>query len=259
MFLLARLVPVARLALAPALAITLAGCLGMGDSKPEVTATTDPVAADPVAAAPAATSAEAGAADPKKAGADEIDIRRYLGPNYCPELRIRPGSQLLRRYESGHQDDAAYVIWQASIGKTARECLYDLQGNLTLRIGVSGRVISGPKGGPGAVAVPLRISVEKYQEKALSNQPYPLNITIPPEGSAVFSEVREITVPSPGKSRDYVVYVGIDQPPKPPPPRVVVRTPRPVRPAGAQPATPAKQRTQPNVLPTPSTGFILGQ
>ena len=59
-------------------------------------------------------------------------------------------------YERGHEDDPNYVIWQASVGKTARECLYDLQGGLTLKIGVSGRVIAGPKGGAADVSRPVQ-------------------------------------------------------------------------------------------------------
>ena len=56
----------------------------------------------------------------------------------------------MRHYEGGGtRTTRKLVIWQASVGKTARECLYDLQGSLTLKIGVSGRVIAGPKGGPG--------------------------------------------------------------------------------------------------------------
>ena len=108
-----------------------------------------------------------------RAGQDgEIDVRRYLGPDYCPELRVLNGAELVRRYERGHEDDPNFVIWQASIGKTARECLYDLQGGLTLRIGVSGRVIAGPKGGPRRVTVPLRIAVVKYQEAVLATESY---------------------------------------------------------------------------------------
>ena len=104
----------------------------------------------------------------------EIDVRRYLGPDYCPEIRIRKATELMRRYESGHEDDAGFVVWQASIGKTARECLYDLQGDLTLRVGVSGRVIAGPKGGRGDVTLPLRITIVKYKEAVLANELYPL-------------------------------------------------------------------------------------
>jgi hypothetical protein len=140
----------------------------------------------------------------------QIDVRRFLGPDYCPELRIPQGKEVVRRYEEGHQDDPGYVIWQASVGKTARECLYDPQGGLTLRVGVSGRVISGPKGGQGAVSVPLKIAVVKYQEAVLASEIYELAVTIPPQGSAVFTEVKEIFVPSPGRDRDYLLYVGFN-------------------------------------------------
>ena len=145
------------------------------------------------------------------ANPDEIDIRRYLGPDYCPDLRVREGTEMLRRYERGKQDEAGSLIWQASIGDTARECLYDLEGNLTLRIGVSGRVLAGPKGGPGAVNIPLRIAVIKYQEAVLYSELKQLAITIPATNSTVFRNVYEVTVPSPGRDRDYLIYVGFDE------------------------------------------------
>jgi hypothetical protein len=248
----------ARPALAPALALVLAGCLGLGGSGPDDAATET-------------TNTSAAAAT-----APELDVRRYLGPDYCPEIRVREGLEVVRSYEPGHQDDAAYVVWQASIGNTARECLYDGQGGLTLRIGVSGRVIAGPKGGPGSsVSLPLRIAVVKYQEATLSSELYALSVTIPAENSTVFNEVREISLPSPGSDRDYIIYVGFDEvgrrilgekePEKPKPPvRQVQRAPRPAQPAApaarpaaasAQPAA-ASQGTQPNVLPVPE-GFVL--
>lgn len=138
------------------------------------------------------------------------DIRRYIGPNYCPEMRVQPGTEVSRRYAPGGDGDANRIIYQASIGKTARECLYDLQGNLTLRIGISGRVIAGPAGGPATVTLPVRIAVVKYREAVLSTQAVPLSVTIPASLSTVFSEVREVVVPSPGSARDYIIYVGFD-------------------------------------------------
>jgi hypothetical protein len=145
------------------------------------------------------------------ANPDEIDVRRYLGPDYCPDLRVREGTEMVRRYERGKQDESGSLIWQASIGDTARECLYDLEGNLTIRIGVSGRVLSGPKGGPGVVNVPLRIAVVKYEEAVLYSELKQLAITIPASNSTVFRNVYEATVPSPGRDRDYLIYVGFDE------------------------------------------------
>lgn len=240
-----RWISLARLALLPAAALALSSCLGMGGGD-----------------APATTATITAAA-----GAGELDIRRFLGPDYCPELRVRPGMEVFRRYEGGRDGDAADVVWQASIGDTVRECLYDGQGGLTLRVGVSGRVIAGPKGGPGAVSVPLRIAVVKYEEAVLASDVYNLAVTIPPQNSTVFREVREIALPSPGNDRDYILYVGFDEnnenllePPKPvvaavEEPVEVIEEPPPPRPA-APPSPPAAPGT-PRILPTPTEGFVL--
>ena len=144
------------------------------------------------------------------ANPDEIDVRRYLGPNYCPELRVRKGTEMLQRFVRGEEVEAGSMIWQASIGDTARECLYDTQGNLTLRIGVSGRVLAGPKGGPGTVNLPLRITVAKNPEPVLYSELKQVAVTIPTANSTVFRNVYEVTVPSPGRERSYLIYVGFD-------------------------------------------------
>ncbi len=156
---------------------------------------------------PGGTPVAAGA----PANADEIDIRRFLGPDYCPELRVREGTEVLRRYERGQEDEPGSIIWQATIGETVRECLYDQQNNLILRIGVSGRVLAGPKGGPGVVNLPLRIAVVKYEDAVLYSELKQLAITIPAENSTVFRNVYEVTVPSPGRERNYLIYVGFDE------------------------------------------------
>ncbi len=209
-----------------------------------------------------AATASTGTAQPASAG--EIDVRRFLGPDYCPELRIQDGTELVRSYERGHEDDPAHVIWQASIGKTARECLYDQQNNLTLRIGISGRVIAGPKGGATTVSVPLRIAIVKHKEVTLASEAYQLGVTIPASNSTAFTEVHEITVPSPGNDRDYIIYVGLveteDQllnPQEEEEPAVaIVEEPlvfeEEAPPPPAEPPPPA----QPKVLPTP-TDFVL--
>jgi len=226
-----------RLALTPVCAFALAGCMGAGGSEPETTATTE------------------------AASEEQIDIRRYLGPDYCPEIRIPDGYELVRRFESGHEEDIAYIVWQASIGQTARECLYDAAGGLLLRVGVSGRVIAGPKGGPGEVSVPLRIIVEKYKEAELVSELYQIPVSIPPSNSTVFTRVYEFNVPSPGEDRDYLIHIGFDPTGEgfvPPPEPVIVQAPPlpPPPPPAAQPPAP-EAPPGPRVLPTPTDGFVL--
>lgn len=220
--------------------------------------------------------------DTETASTNQIDVRRYIGPNYCPELRIFEGAQLIRTYERGHQGDQASIIWQASIGSTARECLYDTQGNLTLKIGISGRALTGPKGKPDTVSVPLKIAVVKYQASVLDTERLTLPVTIPPQGSTTFRQVKEVTVPSPGSNRDYVIFVGFDvgnwDPMKPGDAVAIETTPAPAAPAAAvavpdlaaavqpasappppPPAAAAPAKPKVNELPVPSDGFVLSQ
>ena len=50
--------------------------------------------------------------------------------------------------------------YQGTIIRTARECHVNA-GVMTMKVGVEGRIITGPAGGPGTVDVPLRIAVVK--------------------------------------------------------------------------------------------------
>jgi hypothetical protein len=237
----------ASLAIACASALLFAGCSmwGFGDKKPETTAATTPTGSTAVASA--------------EAKDEEIDVRRYLGPNYCPELRVVSGAELMRQYERGHADDPKFVIWQASVGKTARECLWDLEGGLTLKIGVSGRVIAGPKGGASTVSVPLKIAVVKHKEAVLANEKFSFDTVIPAAGAGVFTQVKDILVPSPGQDRDYIIYVGLDVGDWNPMTGelatvAVVEEPPPL--PAEEPPLPAEPPT-PSVLPTPDDGFVL--
>lgn len=241
----------AFLFLSLAVALGTAGCSVFGrggGGEPTATASTDPT------------------------GEGQIDVRRYLGPDYCPEMRILDGAELLRRYERGREGDAASVIWQASFGDTARECLYNPDGSLTLRIGVSGRVIAGPKSSGGDVSVPFKVAIVKFKESTLATQGFTVAANLSQSSSTTFREVQEITVPGPGSDRDYIIYLGFEvgdwdlekgvavvEPVAPPAPQRTV-APEPViveePPQPAQAPQPAQQQ-DPNVLPTPSDGFVL--
>jgi hypothetical protein len=211
-------------------------------------------------------STEKGAVDTASAEAGGIDVRRYIGPDYCPELRIYDGAELIRTYQRGHQGDQNFVVWQASFGKTARECLYDLEGNVTIKIGVSGRVVAGPKGDQDAITLPIKVAIVKFKESVLATEKFSVDSAIPGRGSTVFTQVKEITVPSPGRARDYLIYVGFDvggwDPMVPPgtgaaiaaidEPLVEEEPPPP-------PVAAAPKPKKSNELPTPSGGFVLSQ
>ena len=48
--------------------------------------------------------------------------------------------------------------YQGEFTREARECTV-IAGNMVMKIGVEGRIVVGPAGGPGQVDVPLRIAV----------------------------------------------------------------------------------------------------
>ncbi len=134
----------------------------------------------------------------------------YYGSGYCPKIEIRSGTEALRKYTKPNEPSRESIVWQASIGETARQCKEDPNGTMTIKVGVSGRVLAGPKGTPGDVTVPVRVAVVKFQEAVLTSELYKEKVTIGTELSTVFRRVYQIEVPSPGNDRDYIIYVGFD-------------------------------------------------
>ena len=55
--------------------------------------------------------------------------------------------------------------YQVTIVRTARECQVN-SGIMTMKVGIEGRVITGPAGGPGTIDLPLRLAVVQEGVKA---------------------------------------------------------------------------------------------
>jgi hypothetical protein len=105
--------------------------------------------------------------------------------------------------------------YQGTITRTARECtVRDKMVNI--RIGLQGRIIVGPAGGPGQVTVPIRYALlkEGIEPRPIYTKLYQLPVTVPPgQPNVVFTHVEEdMTVPMPSLAEfdDYVIYVGYD-------------------------------------------------
>jgi hypothetical protein len=99
--------------------------------------------------------------------------------------------------------------------QTARECSF-VDGNLTIRVGVQGRIVLGPAGTHGALEVPLRYALveEGPQPKTVYSKLHRVPVTIA-EGqpNVAFTHIEEtISVPMPSLAvfDRYVVYVGFD-------------------------------------------------
>ncbi len=134
----------------------------------------------------------------------------------CPSADIRRGASTLTVGPTG--DNAAMSLkYQGSFVRAARECAV-VGGNMVMKIGIQGRIVVGPAGGPGQVDVPLRIAV--VEETAAGMRPIVTKlirvpVTIGPgEGNALFTHIEEglsFPLPTPTAALDdYTVYVGFD-------------------------------------------------
>jgi len=134
----------------------------------------------------------------------------------CPTIDYRQGAATLTVNDTTKGDNAALDLkYQASFVKTAREC--DVHGDMvTIRVGVQGRVVVGPAGGPGTVTVPLRYALvrEGVEPRTIWTKLFPIPVTVSSSQLNVpFTHIEEeltVPIPSPSELAAYVVYIGFD-------------------------------------------------
>lgn len=137
-------------------------------------------------------------------------------PNFdCPNIIIRQGASTFSVSADPKDPNALNLKYQVGVGDTARECKL-VAGVVTMRIGVQGRVVLGPVGGPGSIQVPLRFAVvqEGVEPKTIFTKLERVPVVIPDNQTNVpFTHVEEgVSFPMPrgGLIDNYVVYVGFD-------------------------------------------------
>jgi hypothetical protein len=148
-------------------------------------------------------------------------IEAYISQGYCPPVEIRAGTESVDFYERGHEDDPAYVRYQGSITKTARECHPLGPDTLSIKVGIAGRLTAGPKGGAGSATLPLRVAVIKqHGGNVLYSQVFKVPvIVVAPQFFGDFSQVvDQVNLQLASGDRDLIIYVGFDEgTPKPKP------------------------------------------
>ena len=143
----------------------------------------------------------------------------------CPDVQVRTGAATLmigsKPGETG-EPAALDLRYQGTIIRTARECHVNA-GLITMKVGIEGRVITGPAGGPGAIDVPLRIAIvqEGPNPKTITSKFVRIPVTITGAiDRVIFTHVQDdIAFPLPAVPADieaYVVYVGFDAMAAPP-------------------------------------------
>ena len=133
----------------------------------------------------------------------------------CPTVDYRQGAATLTVNDSKADNAALSLKYLASFVKTAREC--DVRGDMvTIRVGVQGRVVVGPAGGPGTVTVPLRYALvrEGIEPKTIWTKLFAIPVTVSTSQLNIpFTHIEEeMTVPIPPADElaAYVVYIGFD-------------------------------------------------
>jgi hypothetical protein len=151
----------------------------------------------------------------------------------CPGVDIRNGASTLNITTKADAATAGDVRYQLSFGQTARECT--VQGEtVVMKVGVQGKAIIGPVGGPGTVDVPIRYAVvrEGPEPKTIVTKFRRTSVTIAPnERHASFVDIEEglnFPLPPAKELEAYVVYVGFDElgDPKPKQPARTAKKPR---------------------------------
>ncbi|WP_245515931.1 hypothetical protein [Ancylobacter aquaticus] len=177
----------------------------------------------------------------------------------CPPVQVRAGAAA---WQVTEPSDGG-VRYQATLGQFSRECRFTSP-EMNMRVGIQGRVLLGPKGGPGKLTVPIRLAV--VEEGPAPKSVWTKFYSVPVEVGAGVMQVDfglvaddvNFPLPTPGLSERYIVYVGFDPQGKeekpvrarPTTPRAQPQAQQAPRPA---PAATAAPRATPVATPAPST------
>jgi hypothetical protein len=133
----------------------------------------------------------------------------------CPPVNIRFGASTLSVGLPGKPASGLDLRYQVSILRTARDCTLS-GGQITARVGVQGRIITGAAGAPPVVDIPMRVAVmqEGIGSKVIFTKAFHTSVPLSNDtGYTDFSAVIEdIVYPvPPGDTGDsYIFYVGFD-------------------------------------------------
>ncbi len=154
---------------------------------------------------PSVASNEERLAENSPAGEEDLT---YSAGN-CPQFVAWPRDRLLTIYEVGQVGDNTAIKHRGEITKTAREC--NVGGDrVTVKYGVTGRILLGPRGQAGSVSLPLRIQLTDGARKVVASDTMRVSASVAVDNpSGTFSIVREVSFRVAPGSRpgDYKLFV----------------------------------------------------
>ena len=128
----------------------------------------------------------------------------------CPQVFLRDGTAVLRRYAKGGKDDPSKLLYQVTLADSTRQCVLN-ESQLVMTVMVQGRIVVGPAGASGTVTVPIRVAVMDGETSHYSELvQYP--VTVPADGSAgqfIFTQ-SNVSIPA-GSGGFTKAYVGFEE------------------------------------------------
>lgn len=204
-------------------ALSAAACSSVSSLMPNMSGPTEPAGSMPAPAGgqttPGLTPQGTTPLEPAGAtpGTGAFDAADYN----CPEVTVRSGtSTLMLNDNKPAQPGEANPMglrFQGNLVRFSREC-QPRPGTMTMRVGIMGRVITGPAGTEGGnVDLPIRMAVveEGPNPKTVVSKLIRIPVSMPPNSQFQdFEHVEsELVFPIPRVATDlsqYVVYVGFD-------------------------------------------------
>src|SRR5579871_1561223 len=166
----------------------------------------------------------------------------------CPAMMVRSGAST---WQVPPGSNTTTLRYQGALGQLARECVV-LGDSMTIKVGVEGMVLVGPKGGTGNLTVPLRIALvqEGPQPKPVWTKFYSVPVNVPAGQSQVtFTHVEDdltFAIPPSKDLSSYVIYVGYD------PQGAIANAKTAKKPAPSGTKTAAKSKPRPPVAAQPA-------
>ncbi|WP_169195875.1 hypothetical protein [Devosia sp. MC1541] len=127
----------------------------------------------------------------------------------CPAIKVRLGGEAMYFYGGGRTGDARALQYQGVIDQATRNCVVS-NGQITVNMGVSGRILLGPSGKQTSVNAPIRFAVER-DGQAIFSEKYnvPVALTPPAQMSEFVKVVENVKIPYLG-GESITIWVGFD-------------------------------------------------
>lgn len=151
----------------------------------------------------------AATSEAEPAGAASFEA--FVGADYvaCPRAEVIQGGAAQRVYRGGRSGSNRDLRYQIAINDVARECAATPDGQNRIRVGVQGRVLIGPAGGPGTFTAPVRVVV-RTPSQVYENRTQRVSVTIPAGQTLADFVIVEENLQIPASIGDnFIIEVGV--------------------------------------------------